>query len=94
MKIMAYKAIIHGPSDSPLHSLRSLLDSAERFNLSAKLEYICEEITLNRYASLNIKEKLFIVINPSVAQQPDFKKKKYLNIWINLALILLQLLLS
>jgi EAL domain-containing protein (putative c-di-GMP-specific phosphodiesterase class I)/GGDEF domain-containing protein/CBS domain-containing protein len=79
MKIMAYKAIIHGPSDSPLHSLRSLLDSAERFNLSAKLEYICEEITLNRYASLNIKEKLFIVINPSVAQQPDFKKKEILK---------------
>ena len=78
-KIMGYKAIIRGPADSPLHSPRSLLDTAERFKLSAKLEYIREEITLNRYASLKIKEKLFIIINPSVVQQPDFKKKVILK---------------
>ncbi len=79
-KIMGYEALIRGPSDSPLHSPFNLFDTAERFDLSTKLEYICREVTIRRYASLNIKEKLFINVSPSVLLQPDFKKGETLKL--------------
>lgn len=79
-KIMGYEALIRGPSDSPLHSPFNLFDTAERFDLSTKLEYICRELTIKRYASLNIKEKLFINVSPSVLLQPDFKKGETLKL--------------
>lgn len=79
-KIMGYEALIRGPSDSPLHSPFNLFDTAERFDLSIKLEYICRELTIKRYAGLNIKEKLFINVSPSVLLQPDFKKGETLKL--------------
>jgi len=79
-KIMGYEALIRGPSDSPLHSPFNLFDTAERFDLSTKLEYICREVTIRRYASLNINEKLFINVSPSVLLQPDFKKGETLKL--------------
>lgn len=79
-KIMGYEALIRGPSDSPLHSPFNLFDTAERFNLSTKLEYICREVTIKRYAGLNIKEKLFINVSPSVLLQPGFKKGETLKL--------------
>jgi EAL domain-containing protein (putative c-di-GMP-specific phosphodiesterase class I)/GGDEF domain-containing protein/CBS domain-containing protein len=79
-KIMGFEALIRGPSDSPLHSPFNLFDTAERFDLSTRLEYICREVTIRRYASLNIKEKLFINVSPSVLLQPDFKKGETLKL--------------
>ncbi len=79
-KIMGYEALIRGPSDSPLHSPFNLFDTAERFDLSTKLEYICREITIKRYAELNIKEKLFINVSPSVLLHPEFKKGETLKL--------------
>jgi len=79
-KIMGYEALIRGPSDSPLHSPFNLFDAAERFDLCAKLEYISREVTIKSYASLNIKEKLFINVSPSVLLQPDFKKGETLKL--------------
>lgn len=72
-KIIGYEALIRGPSDSPLHSAFNLFDTAQRFNLTTKLEFICREITIQRYASLVLKEKLFINVSPSVLLQPDFE---------------------
>jgi len=79
-KITGYEALIRGPSDSPLHSPFNLFDTAERFDLSTRLEYICREVTIRRYASLSIKEKLFINVSPSVLLQPDFKKGETLKL--------------
>ncbi|MGZ8236960.1 MAG: EAL domain-containing protein [Methylobacter sp.] len=79
-KIIGYEALIRGPSDSSLHSPFNLFDTAERFDLSTKLEYICREVTIKRYASLNIREKLFINVSPSVLLQPDFKKGETLKL--------------
>lgn len=79
-RITGYEALIRGPSDSPLHSPFNLFDAAERFDLNAKLEYICREITIKRYADLHLKEKLFINVSPSVLLQPDFKKGETLKL--------------
>ncbi|MDD1605652.1 MAG: GGDEF domain-containing protein, partial [Methylococcaceae bacterium] len=81
-KIIGYEALIRGPSDSPLHSAFNLFDTAERFNLSTRLEFVCRELTIQRYASLAIREKLFINVSPSVLLQPDFENGmtlKYLD---------------
>ncbi len=72
-KIIGYEALIRGPSDSPLHSAFNLFDTADRFNLSTKLEFLCRELSIQRYASLAMKEKLFINVSPSVLLQPDFE---------------------
>jgi len=79
-KIMGYEALIRGPSDSPLHSPFNLFTTAEQFNLSTRLEFLCREITIQRYADLNIKEKLFINASPLVLLQPEFKKGETLRL--------------
>jgi EAL domain-containing protein (putative c-di-GMP-specific phosphodiesterase class I)/GGDEF domain-containing protein len=72
-QIMGYEALIRGPSDSPLHSPFNLFDTAERYNLTARLEFLCREITIASYADLHIKEKLFINVTPTVLLEPEFK---------------------
>lgn len=79
-KIMGYEALIRGPSDSPLHSPFNLFTTAEQFNLSTRLEFLCREITIQRYADLDIKEKLFINASPLVLLQPEFKKGETLRL--------------
>jgi len=72
-KIIGYEALIRGPSGSPLYTPFVLFSTADRFNLSNKLEYLSREISLKHYASLNRHEKLFINVSPAVLLQPDFK---------------------
>lgn len=79
-KIMGYEALIRGPSDSPLHSPFNLFTTAEQFNLSTRLEFLCREMTIQRYADLGIKEKLFINASPLVLLQPEFKKGETLRL--------------
>jgi len=79
-KIIGYEALIRGPSDSPLHSPFNLFTTAEQFNLSNRLEFLCREITIQRYADLDIKEKLFINASPLVLLQPEFKKGETLRL--------------
>lgn len=73
-EIVGYEALIRGPSDSPLHSAFNLFDTAQRFNLSARLEFICRELTIQRYVSLDLRGKLFINTSPTVLLQTDFEK--------------------
>jgi EAL domain-containing protein (putative c-di-GMP-specific phosphodiesterase class I)/GGDEF domain-containing protein/CBS domain-containing protein len=79
-KIMGYEALIRGPSDSPLHSPFNLFTTAEQFDLSTRLEFLCREITIQHYADLGIKEKLFINASPLVLLQPEFKKGETLRL--------------
>lgn len=72
-RIIGYEALIRGPSNSPLHSAVNLFNTAERFNLISKLEQLCQELTLQRYASLHLTEKLFININASALLQSQFE---------------------
>ncbi|MGR9013837.1 MAG: EAL domain-containing protein [Gammaproteobacteria bacterium] len=78
--IMGYEALIRGPSDSPLHSPFNLFTTAEKYNLSTKLEFLCREITIQQFAELGIKEKLFINASPLVLLQPEFKKGETLRL--------------
>jgi EAL domain-containing protein (putative c-di-GMP-specific phosphodiesterase class I)/GGDEF domain-containing protein len=79
-KIIGYEALIRGPSDSSLHSPFNLFTTAEKYNLSTRLEFLCREITIQRYADLDIREKLFINASPLVLLQPEFKKGETLRL--------------
>ncbi len=72
-KIIGYEALIRGPSNSPLHSPFNLFETAERYDLSARLEFMCREISIKHYANLKLREKLFINVSPSVLLEPEFK---------------------
>ena len=79
-KIMAYEALIRGPSNSALQSPLNLFAIAEQFNLSTRLEFLARELTIQRYAELDIEEKLFINASPLVLLQPEFKKGETLRL--------------
>ena len=70
-KIIGYEALIRGPSDSSLHNPLDLFNTAERFDLTTRLESLCREITFEHYTNLNNGEKLFINVSPSALLQPD-----------------------
>jgi len=72
-EIMGYEALIRGPSNSPLHSPFNLFETAERYDLSTRLEFLCREITIDRYSNLKIHEKLFINVTPAVLLESEFK---------------------
>ncbi|PKM10393.1 MAG: GGDEF domain-containing protein [Gammaproteobacteria bacterium HGW-Gammaproteobacteria-3] len=78
--IIGYEALIRGPSNSSLHSPFNLFDTAGRFGLQAKLEFVCREITLKRFAELAFDAKLFLNASPSVLLEPDFKKGETLRL--------------
>ncbi|MGZ8189812.1 MAG: EAL domain-containing protein [Methylococcaceae bacterium] len=80
-KVMGYEALIRGPSGSSLHNPVDLFNTAERFNLTTKLESLCREITVEHYACLNNNEKLFINVSPSVLLQPDLKNEVMLKLF-------------
>lgn len=70
--IVGYEALIRGPQDSPLHNPNCLFDTAEYYSLNAKLEFACIKQTLESYAKLKLKEKLFINVSSYVLSDPKF----------------------
>lgn len=78
--IVGYESLIRGPSDSPLHSPFNLFETANRHGLQNELEFLCREITIQRFTQLAIPGKLFINVSPSVLLEPDFKSGETLNL--------------
>ncbi|MFZ2727127.1 MAG: GGDEF domain-containing protein [Methylococcaceae bacterium] len=73
-KIIGYHALIRGPFNSPLGNVSNLFNTAKQFNLTHKLEWLCQEIILQSYTRLAIREKLFMTISASLLTQPDFEQ--------------------
>lgn len=72
-KVIGYEALIRGPSNSSLHSPLNLFEVAERYKLSARLDFLCRKIIIQQYAKFNLDAKLFINVSPNVLSQPQFK---------------------
>jgi len=75
-RIIGYEALVQGPPESSLSSSLSLFNEAERLDLGEKLEYICSELIVKKYAELSLGDKLFIKITPSVLLDYGFKNKE------------------
>jgi EAL domain-containing protein (putative c-di-GMP-specific phosphodiesterase class I)/GGDEF domain-containing protein/CBS domain-containing protein len=78
-QIVGYEALIRGPSDSPLHSPMNLFDTAARHDLQARLEFVCREVAICRFAQMRLPGKLFINVSPSILLEPDFKSGETLK---------------
>jgi EAL domain-containing protein (putative c-di-GMP-specific phosphodiesterase class I)/GGDEF domain-containing protein/predicted transcriptional regulator len=78
-QIVGYEALIRGPSDSPLHSPMNLFDMAARHDLQAKLEFVCREAAICRFAQMSLPGKLFINVSPSILLEPGFKSGETLK---------------
>ncbi len=73
-EIYGYEGLIRGPSDSRLHAPTSLFVTAERYNKTIELDYLCRKTLIEQFASLRLPGRLFLNINPSVLMSPDFKR--------------------
>ena len=77
---VAYEVFTYGLSNSPLHNPLVLFNTAERYNLSAKLEHISQKICFERFAALHVKKKLFINVNASLTSEASFKNSQLLRL--------------
>ena len=69
--IIAYEGLIRGPSDSPLHSPMNLFKVARASGLTVRVEHLCRQVILERFAELELPGKLFLNVSPECLLQRD-----------------------
>ncbi len=79
-EIIGYEGLIRGPSDSPLHSPLNLFKVAWANNLTVKLEHLCRQVVLKKFAELDLPGKLFLNISPECLLQRDAKHGQTLDL--------------
>ncbi|MET0265220.1 MAG: GGDEF domain-containing protein [Duganella sp.] len=67
--IIAYEGLIRGPSDSPLHAPLNLFKVARACGLTVEVEHLCRQVTLERFAELDLPGKLFLNVSPECLLQ-------------------------
>lgn len=65
-QIWGYEALIRGSVDSGLHSPIDLFNLADKFGLTAELEYACCKSSCEAFVSMDGQGKLFINISPMI----------------------------
>lgn len=78
-EIHGFEALIRGPQDSLFHSPLQLFSAARACGLETELEILCRKVTIRDYAKLQLNQKLFLNISPSILLRPGFKKGKTLE---------------
>ena len=79
-EIIGYEGLIRGPSDSPLHSPLNLFKLAWANNLTVKLEHLCRQVVLKKFAELNLPGKIFLNVSPECLLQRDAKHGQTLDL--------------
>lgn len=79
-EIIGYEGLIRGPSDSPLHSPLNLFKVAWTNNLTVKLEHLCRQVVLKKFAELDLPGKLFLNVSPECLLQRDAKHGQTLDL--------------
>jgi EAL domain-containing protein (putative c-di-GMP-specific phosphodiesterase class I)/GGDEF domain-containing protein len=69
--IIAYEGLIRGPSDSPLHAPMNLFKVARASGLTVRVEHLCRQVILERFAELELPGKLFLNVSPECLLQRD-----------------------
>lgn len=69
--IIAYEGLIRGPSDSPLHAPMNLFKVARAGGLTTRVEDLCSQVILERFAELDLPGKLFLNVSPECLLQRD-----------------------
>jgi EAL domain-containing protein (putative c-di-GMP-specific phosphodiesterase class I)/GGDEF domain-containing protein len=63
-EIIGQEGLIRGPLDGPLHSPDQLFSTAERFDLSFKLDYHCRRTVIESFAGQELPGCLFLNVSP------------------------------
>ncbi|MEO8169841.1 MAG: GGDEF domain-containing protein [Oxalobacteraceae bacterium] len=79
-EIIGYEGLIRGPSDSPLHSPLNLFKVAWANNLTVKLEHLCRQVVLKKFAELDLPGKIFLNVSPECLLQRDAKHGQTLDL--------------
>ncbi|MGV8893168.1 MAG: GGDEF domain-containing protein [Burkholderiaceae bacterium] len=79
-EIIGYEGLIRGPSDSPLHSPLTLFKVAWANNMTVKLEHLCRQVVLKKFAELELPGKLFLNVSPECLLQRDAKHGQTLDL--------------
>lgn len=69
--VIAYEALIRGPSDSPLHSPLLLFKTALGCGQLEQLEMLCRELSIASFAKAELNSKLFLNVNPLILLTAD-----------------------
>ncbi|NMM28458.1 MAG: GGDEF domain-containing protein [Glaciimonas sp.] len=78
-EIIGYEGLIRGPSDSPLHSPLNLFKVAWANNLTVKLEHLCRQVVMKKFAELDLPGKLFLNVSPECLLDRDAKYSQTLD---------------
>jgi EAL domain-containing protein (putative c-di-GMP-specific phosphodiesterase class I) len=57
----------------------NLFDTAAHHDLQARLEFVCREAAIRRFAQINFPGNLFINVSPSILLEPGFKSGETLK---------------
>ena len=79
-RIIGYEALIRGPMDSELHSPLKLFAAASQCGMLSALEMLAQEISIQRFAELELDGKLFLNISPTTLQEMTFHENETLDL--------------
>ena len=85
-KIYGHEALSRGPMNSPLFSPDPLFTLAQQTGNLHKLELLCREKALSKFAKLNLKGRLFLNVSASLLSSPDHQSGMTLAILKELGL--------
>ena len=71
-RVMGYKALSRGPSNSPLHVPQALFRVAEHHGLLTGLDWACVRMALKTFARLNLPGRLFVNLSPGSLLDASF----------------------
>ena len=77
--IYAYEGLIRGPETSPLHRPDDLFAAASRRQCLSRLDLLCCNAIIRRYAELRLPGKLFLNVSPGSFSEKDFNPEELLS---------------
>jgi EAL domain-containing protein (putative c-di-GMP-specific phosphodiesterase class I)/GGDEF domain-containing protein len=75
---LGYEGLIRGPVDGPLHAPVSLFAEAARCGRAVALDQCCRRVTMERFAELDLPERLFLNVIPESLLTPGHRPEKTL----------------
>ncbi len=79
-QVFGYESLSRGPSDSPLHAAPILFDTAERCELTEKLEALCLKVAAKNWQLHALDCYLFVNMSPSMLISTRFRRARLMSL--------------
>lgn len=79
-QVFGYESLSRGPSDSPLHAALILFDTAERCQLTEKLEELCLRVAAKNWQMHSLDSYLFVNMSPAMLMSSSFRSARLMNL--------------